>query len=136
MRRWLILCNRVSLSLGEPVCQKWDVHTVSDRLTVGRTDGQGNFFLPNFMNVVRRGITKTLGCPVGQPGVNFWLPDIRRNGCTGQPVMWNPGLFVAVYVSLLCKRNIEYPLSLASWGPKSNFSVKLIYFLCGFETRM
>ena len=48
------------------------------------------FWLPNNINV--KAYSKTFGRPVGQPGVNFWLPDRKKwlPRATGQPVMWNP----------------------------------------------
>ena len=49
------------------------------------------FWLPG--NINAKTYNKTFGCPVGQPGVNFWLPDRNKwlPQATGQPVMWNPG---------------------------------------------
>ena len=45
------------------------------------------FWLPNDINV--KTYSKTFGCPIGQPGVNFGLPDSKKwlPRATGQPVM-------------------------------------------------
>ena len=34
------------------------------------------FWLPDNINV--KTYNKTFGCPVGQPGVHFWLPDRKK----------------------------------------------------------
>ena len=43
-------------------------------------------------NINIKTYSNTFSCPVGQPMVNFWLPDRKKwlPLATGQPVMWNP----------------------------------------------
>ena len=46
---------------------------------------ENTFWLPDNINM--KTYSKTFGCPVGQPGENFLVPDRKKSG---QPVMWNP----------------------------------------------
>ena len=41
-------------------------------------------WLPDVL--ITKALINNFGCPVGQPGVNFWLYD-RTHSCPGQPVI-------------------------------------------------